>query len=344
MTVLTGSGDGTIRLDVLDDDTIIDAATNPLDGGFTTGEAYSVDRTNPDTIITFPVASGTYNDSAFDGGCSTAGGDICGTATDPVTGGVASGVASVKVVVRQNSSGNYWDGSSFSSTTAVLLPATGTTTWSLAFPATNFPDEGDYTIVSIATDAVGNAHMLANSFTVDLQHRPHQPDVTIDQAAGQADPTNASPIHFTAVFSEPVSGFDGSDVDLSGSAGATTAVVTEIAPNDGTTYDVAVSGMTSDGDVTVAVPAGGATDAATNTNDASTSTDATVTYDTTAPVVDSVVRADADPTNASSIDFTVTFSEDRHWRRRQRLRPDHDGLHHAAPRSTPSWTRATRTP
>ena len=166
VTVLTGTGDGTIRLDVLDDDTIIDAATNPLDGGFTTGEAYSVDRTNPDTIITFPVASGTYNDSAFDGGCSTAGGDICGTATDPVTGGVASGVASVKVVVRQNSSGDYWDGSSFGSATAVLLPATGTTIWSLAFPATNFPDEGDYTIVSIATDAVGNAHMLATSFTV----------------------------------------------------------------------------------------------------------------------------------------------------------------------------------
>ena len=85
--------------------------------------------------------------------------------------------------------------------------------------------------------------------------------------------------------------------------------MTEIAPNDDTTYNVAVTGMTTDGDVTVAVPAGGATDAATNTNDASTSTDATVTYDTTAPVVDSVVRADADPTNASSVDFTVTFSE-----------------------------------
>ncbi len=35
------------------------------------------------------------------------------------------------------------------------------------------------------------------------------PSVTINQASGQADPTNASSIHFTAVFSEPVSGFTG---------------------------------------------------------------------------------------------------------------------------------------
>ena len=35
------------------------------------------------------------------------------------------------------------------------------------------------------------------------------PTVTINQAAGQADPTNASPINFTVVFSEPVTGFTG---------------------------------------------------------------------------------------------------------------------------------------
>ncbi len=48
--------------------------------------------------------------------------------------------------------------------------------------------------------------------------------MTINQAAGQADPTNTSPINFTVVFSESVSNFTGADVTLSGSAGATTAV------------------------------------------------------------------------------------------------------------------------
>ncbi len=106
--------------------------------------------------------------------------------------------------------------------------------------------------------------------------------MTINQASGQADPTGSSPIHFTVVFSEPVTGFTDTDVTLGGTAGATTAVVTQIAPNDGTTYDVAVSGMTNDGTVTATIAAGVAQDAAGNGNAASASTDNSVTY--SAPV------------------------------------------------------------
>ncbi len=54
---------------------------------------------------------------------------------------------------------------------------------------------------------------------------PAGPTVTINQAVGQADPTATSPIHFTAVFSEAVTGFETGDVNLSGTAGATTATV-----------------------------------------------------------------------------------------------------------------------
>jgi uncharacterized repeat protein (TIGR01451 family) len=115
------------------------------------------------------------------------------------------------------------------------------------------------------------------------------PSVTIDQAAGQADPTNASPINFTVVFDEPVTGFADGDVTLSGTAGATTAVVTEIAPNDGTTYNVAVSGMTTSGTVVAAIPAGVATDAANNGNSASTSVDNSVTFSTTPLVSDMTI-------------------------------------------------------
>ena len=79
------------------------------------------------------------------------------------------------------------------------------------------------------------------------------PTVTINQASGQVDPTSASPINFTVVFSEPVTGFATGDVTLSGTAGATTATVSEIAPNNGTTYNVAVSGMTGSGTVIATV-------------------------------------------------------------------------------------------
>src|SRR6188474_938953 len=65
------------------------------------------------------------------------------------------------------------------------------------------------------------------------------PTVTINQAAGQVDPANESPVTFTVVFSEAVADFATGDVTLGGTALATTAVVT----GSGTTYDVAVSGM-----------------------------------------------------------------------------------------------------
>ena len=104
------------------------------------------------------------------------------------------------------------------------------------------------------------------------------PTVTINQAGGQLDPTSTSPINFTVVFSEPVTGFETGDVTLSGTAGATTATVTEIAPMDGTTYNVAVSGMIGSGTVIATIAAGVADDAAGNDNAASTSTDNTVDY------------------------------------------------------------------
>ena len=69
--------------------------------------------------------------------------------------------------------------------------------------------------------------------------------VTINQAAGQADPTSGSTINFTVVFSETVTNFTTGDVTLSGTAGATTATVT----GSGTTYNVAVTGMTTSGTV-----------------------------------------------------------------------------------------------
>src|SRR6266511_1031924 len=107
------------------------------------------------------------------------------------------------------------------------------------------------------------------------------PTATIDQASTQADPTVVSPIHFTAVFNEPVSGFSGADVSFSSSTagGTKVATVTEISPNNGTTYDVSVSGMTSRGTVVATIPAGGAQDGAGNGNTASTSTDNTVGWD-----------------------------------------------------------------
>ncbi|MEW5939665.1 MAG: choice-of-anchor Q domain-containing protein, partial [Chloroflexota bacterium] len=113
------------------------------------------------------------------------------------------------------------------------------------------------------------------------------PTVTVEQAAGQPDPTNVSPIHFTVTFSQEVTGFANNDVVLGGSAGATTAVVN----GTGTTYDVVVSGMTGNGTVIASVNADAAFNADGLGNLASTSVDNIVTYEVlTYPSVQSSVR------------------------------------------------------
>ena len=152
-----------------------------------------------------------------------------------------------------------------------------------------------------ATDAAGNGNSASTSTDNTVTYDSTGPTVTINQALAQADPTNVSPINFTVVFSESVTGFTAADVSLSSG----TAVVT----GSGTTYNVAVSAM-AQGVLTATVNAGAVTDALGNGSSASTSTDNTVTYDSTGPTVTiNQALAQADPTNASPINFTVVFSE-----------------------------------
>lgn len=142
-----------------------------------------------------------------------------------------------------------------------------------------------------------------------------RPTVTINQAVGQADPTNQSPIHFTVVFSKSVKDFTSRDVTITGG-------LPSIVTGSGRIYDVAVSGMEGNGTVTATLAAGVAHDAVGNSNKASTSTDNSVTYDFTPPTVISVNRlltsdelgstsasADGQYTNAASVTWRVTFSE-----------------------------------
>jgi YD repeat-containing protein len=158
----------------------------------------------------------------------------------------------------------------------------------------------------VATDGAGNGNTASTSTDNTVTFDTTAVTVTINQAVGQADPTSASPINFTVVFSEAVSGFTGADVTITGSAGGTKTVAVSGGPS---TYTVAVSGMTS-GTVIASIAAGVATDGAGNGNTASTSTDNTVTFDTTAPTVAiNQAAGQLDPTNAAPINFTVVFSE-----------------------------------
>jgi hypothetical protein len=96
-------------------------------------------------------------------------------------------------------------------------------------------------------------------------------------------------------------------VTVGGTAGGTkTAAITGTGP----VYTVTISGATGNGTITANIGASTVLDLAGNNNTASTSTDNTVTLDTTAPTVSSIVRAGASAVvKAGPLSWTVTFSE-----------------------------------
>jgi len=176
----------------------------------------------------------------------------------------------------------------------------------------NFESKSSYTVRVQATDTADQS--VERALTINVVDVDEiAPTVTIKQAAGQADPPNAGPIHFTVVFSEPVTGFSATDVLLGGTApGTLSAAVT---PVDTTTYDVAVSGMTGSGTVTAAIAAGAATDGAGNESQASTSTDNAVHYSAEASSsISGFVYVDVrnngvkDPTDTGLPNVPVTIS------------------------------------
>jgi len=115
------------------------------------------------------------------------------------------------------------------------------------------------------------------------------PTVTVNQSAGQLDPSNSASILFTAVFNEEVTGFINTDVTVTGTAPGTKTV--SLASSDSKTWTLTVSGMTGAGTVIVSLLGGVCTDVAGNGNAASTSTDNQVTYDPVAPWMSDITVA-----------------------------------------------------
>ena len=190
-------------------------------------------------------------------------------------------------------------------------------------------------LAGVAHDAVDNASTASTSTDDTVTYDPTPLNVTINQATNQADPTNTGPIYFTVVFSKVVTDFTAGDVTISGTApdaivtnglrgsvprsrtpaarkSKTPAprIVVRSVTGSGTTYLVAVTGMTGYGTVIADLLAGVAHDAAGNASTKSTSTDHTVTYDPSmfAVTINKAPGQD-DPANTMPIHFAVVFSK-----------------------------------
>lgn len=83
------------------------------------------------------------------------------------------------------------------------------------------------------------------------------PTVTINQKTSQADPTTSSPVLFTVTFSAPINPatFTIADISTAGSTatGITINPITEVAPNNRTTYEVSIS-ATGNGRIVARIP------------------------------------------------------------------------------------------
>lgn len=194
----------------------------------------------------------------------------------------------------------------------VYFSLTGSTLKTTA--AFDYEIKNSYSICIEATDNYGLSKIIMRTINISDVADETPPTVSIEQAALQTDPANTAPINFNVEFFEPVIGFASDDLNFSTSTagGALVAVITEISPNNGTTYNVAVSGMTSNGLVIANITAGAAKDGAGNESSASSSVDNEVLFSTdiTPPAVLS-----SNPVNGSVLligptQIIIRFGED----------------------------------
>ncbi len=263
VTVNTGTGTGTVRLDISDNDSIVDAVNNPLGGagagnGSAQGQVYTVNApTNAPTIT-------SANNAAFTiGTFGTFTVTTTGTPTPTIT---VSGALPAGVTFTNNGDG-----------TATLsgTPAAGT--------------QGTYTLTFTASNGAGSDAMQTFTLTVSAAPDTTAPDTTIDSAP--PNPSNSRSATFT---------FSGTD---------NVGVTNFECSLDGAAFTSCASGITytnlADGSHTFQVRA---LDAAGNFDQ--TPATFTFTVDATAPSVQSIAAASANPTTSgNTVNYTVTFSE-----------------------------------
>ena len=103
----------------------------------------STQNVAPISTISYPQSGAFYNAADWTP-------SIAGTSSDP-----GGSITQVQVSVERLSDGSYWDGAAFDQPSEYYLTAAGTTAWSLAFAAANFPADGSYTVHARGTDASG---------------------------------------------------------------------------------------------------------------------------------------------------------------------------------------------
>jgi hypothetical protein len=207
VTVDTGSGNGTIRLDVPAGATISDLAANLLAGlPYTGGESYTVDKTAPTVAMTSLVSNPT---------------NVSPVVVSITFSGSVTGFTSTDIVPTNGAVSNF--AGSGASYTFDLTPAgQGLFTADIA--------------AGVATDLAGNTNTVATQFS--RVYDSIAPTV-VSSLRADPNPTSAASVNFTVMFSESVAGVDASDFSLT-TTGLSGANITGVS-GSGSIYTVTVN-------------------------------------------------------------------------------------------------------
>ena len=197
VTVNTGSGSGTIQLNVVDNNSILDATSNPLggmgigDGDFTMGEFYAVDKSAPMVAMTSSTSDPTSSSPIT----------VTVTFSENVNDFISTDI------VASNGTVSDFTGSDSNYTFSLVPSGNGLVTADIA--------EG------MAADLAGNGNTIAMQFS--RMYDGTAPAV-LSSSLINPNPTNQVSIDFAVIFSEPVMNVDVSDFSLMTSGVSDTAV------------------------------------------------------------------------------------------------------------------------
>ena len=311
VNINTITGTGTLRLDLKNTGTgIMDAATNAITTGYTSGQVYTIDRVAP-VIATVAVPA----NAVYSAGQNL---DFTLNFNEPVT---VTGAPQLGLTLNSGAVlATYLSGSGSSSLIFRYTVVTG-----------NIDNDGILLDAAAALNGGTIQDALTNNATLTLNGVPSTSGILIDAVAPTITsvgvPANATygtaqNLDFTVTLSEPVTvnaGAGNPYIGLNLNTGGT--VQAAYLSGSGSSaltfrYTVTAGNMDNDGIVlasTVTLNGGTIKDAAGNNLTlalASVGSTAAVNVDGTAPSVNTIARVGgAGVTNAASVDYTVTFSE-----------------------------------
>ncbi len=315
VTVDTGTGDGKLRLNVIDNDSIMDTALNPLggvgagNGNFTTGKTYQIDKSSPTVtnIVRTDPSPSNADTVRFTVSFSELVYPVSPSDFVLSTTGSVSGATITAIDPREDQF--------TAAATYTVTVNTGTGDGTLRLDLIDDDSILDnFTSNPLGGIGAGNGNFTAGETYTINKSTPSVPSVTSILRVDQ-NPSTGGVLHFAVNFSEPVTSVDVSDFSPATTGSLVGAVVIEVS-GSANAYIVAVNAGAGEGTLrldvldddsilnALNVPLGGA-----GVGNGNFTAGEVYSINGVVPSVVNILRMDAHPTAAAVVHFSVTFSE-----------------------------------